>query len=86
MLIDLIAQVNAVGPLMPWLLSLGVSLSSESELEKNVFICHLNIVGRFGGDDVGIPYNLKILMIQRINARYYYLNGLHMVGILSLSL
>ena len=84
MLIDLIAQVNAVGPLMPWLLSLGVFLSSE--LEKNVFICHLNIVGRFGGGDVGIPYNLKILMIQGINARYFYLNGLHMVGILSLSL
>ena len=86
MLIYLIAQVNAVGPLIPWLLSLGVSLSSESELEENVFICHLNIVSRFGGGDVGIPNNLKILMIQRIKARYYYLDLLHFVGILSLSL
>ena len=61
MVIGLVAQVNAVGQLIPWLLSLGAPLSSESELEKNVFICHLNIVGRFSGDDVGIPYNLKMI-------------------------
>ena len=34
---------------------------SESELEKNVYIYHLNIVGHFGGDDVGIPYDLKMI-------------------------
>ena len=33
----------------------------RARARKNAFVCHLNIVGHFGGDDVGIPYNLKII-------------------------